>query len=60
LVILAPGPLVYFIGEAMEHPQGIQRICLTAAVFIVLLILAVPLQYWRARQYQREIDALDR
>lgn len=59
LLIFAPGPLVYLIGRALEHPEAIQRTRLTAVVFIVLCVLAVPLNLRSARKYQQELDALD-
>lgn len=59
-VIFAPGPLVYSIGHAIAHPERINGIRLNAAAFVALLILAVPMNLWRARKYQREIDALER
>jgi hypothetical protein len=59
VVVFAPGPLIFMIGEIMEHPQAARRFQFIAAVFVALLILAVPMNLRRARKYQREIDALD-
>jgi FtsH-binding integral membrane protein len=59
LVILAPGFLVFCIGFAVAHPELAPFIRVEAAVFVLLLIVAVPLNLGRARKYQREIDALD-
>jgi hypothetical protein len=45
--------------SAVAHPSETVAWSRTAAVFLLLLILAVPLNLRRARIYQPEIDAVD-
>jgi hypothetical protein len=51
LLIYAPGPLIYFAGDALL-PE--------AAVFLLLIAIAIPLNLRVARRYQDRIDELDR
>jgi hypothetical protein len=58
-VLIAPGPLLVMTGFAVAHPYGRLFTLLDAAVFVLLLILAVPVQRREAAHYQREIDRIE-
>jgi hypothetical protein len=59
LVIMLPGPLIFFVGFARVHPELAAFIWLELGVFLILAIIAVPLNLGLARKYQHRIDALD-
>jgi hypothetical protein len=60
LLIFTPGPLIFTVGFAIAHPAraGISHI--DAIAFLVLIVLAIPLNLRVARRYQCQIDQLDR
>jgi len=55
LVIFVPGPLVFFIGIAVAHPEVAPYIYLEAAAFALFAILAVPLNLRRARSISTKL-----
>lgn len=59
LVVLLPGPLLFFVGFAQTHPERSTYVWGELAGFLVLAAIAVPLNLRLARKYQRRIDALD-
>jgi hypothetical protein len=59
LVIYAPGPVIFFIGFWEAYPWLFRIIVVELAVFVLLLIAAIPLNLRAARKYQRELDALE-
>jgi hypothetical protein len=59
LVIGVPGYLLFFIGFAMAQPELARGLAAIAGTFIVLSILAVPLNLRLSRKYQRQIDEVD-
>jgi hypothetical protein len=59
LVIFFPGPLIFLVGFAQAHPELATFIWLELATFLILAIIAVPLNLRLARRYQHRIDALD-
>jgi hypothetical protein len=60
MLLLVPGPLVFFAGFAQAHPEVIRMIRFETISFVVLSIAAIPLNLWMARRYQKQIDALTR
>jgi hypothetical protein len=59
LVILVPGYILFCIGSAMVHPELARGFFAIAGAFIVLCIVAVPLNLRLSRKYQRQIDEVD-
>ncbi len=59
LLIFVPGPVVFLIGLADADPHRVTFIAIEAAVFILLLAWSVPKNLRLARNFQRELDALD-
>ncbi len=59
LVFFAPGPLVLLTGIAMAHRWERWYILLITAVYVLLLIAAVPVQRREAARYQRELDRIE-
>ena len=59
LGVFAPGPLLFFVGFARANPYLAGTIGWEALAFVLMLALAVPLNAWSARDYQRQIDELD-
>ena len=59
LLVLLPGPLVFWVGFAQAFPEIAWLIWLNLAAFLILAMIAVPLNLRLARRYQRRIDALD-
>lgn len=59
LIVLAPGPAIFFLGFAKAYPSLAIYIVIEAVIFILLLISAIPLNLRRASRYQRELDALE-
>jgi hypothetical protein len=59
LLIFLPGPFVWFAGFAQTHAELAPFIYLELAAFLILLVIAVPLNLKLARKYQLRIDALD-
>jgi hypothetical protein len=60
---LVPGPLVLFAGFAQAqqaHPEVVRIIHFEVISFFVLIIAAIPLNLWKSRRYQRQIDQLAR
>jgi hypothetical protein len=60
LLILLPGPIIWIVGFAQTHPELALFIWLELAAFLILAVIAVPLNLRLARKYQRRIDSLDR
>lgn len=59
LMFLFAAGVVFFYGFARAHPEVLRMIQLEALFFIVVTLLAIPLNLWMSRKYQRQIDALD-
>jgi len=59
LVIFVPGPVTFMIGFADAYPSEKRFIEVELATFVLLLIVAIPLNLRKARKSQRELDALD-
>lgn len=59
LLILIPGPLVFFAGFAKAHPEVIGMIRFEVITFVILTLAAIPVNLRLARGYQRQIDELD-
>jgi hypothetical protein len=55
LAIFVPGPLIFMVGGGRNVP-----LILKIAIFVLLGVIAIPLNLGRARDYQRRIDELDR
>lgn len=60
LLLLMPSGLLFFLGFAQEHPEVAQMIRSETIAFLVLGVVAIPLNLWLAKKYQRQIDELDR
>jgi hypothetical protein len=60
IAVLFPGPMVFFAGFARAHPEVIKMIRVEAITFVLLILAAIPLNWWMARKYQRQLDGLDR
>jgi len=60
MLIFVPGPMVFFAGFLMAHPEVATTIRLEAISFVLMAIAAVPLNRWMASKYQRQLDELDR
>ena len=59
LVIFLPGPVVWMVGLLRAYPEIATYMWCVLATYLILAIIAVPLNLRLARQYQRRIDALD-
>jgi hypothetical protein len=59
LVIMVPGYILFCIGFAMAHPELAQGLTAIVGAFIVLCIVAIPLNLRLSRKYQRQIDEVD-
>ena len=59
LVLILPGPLIFIVGFARNHPQWAPFLWFEAATFLAIAAIAVPLNLRLARKFQRRIDALD-
>lgn len=60
MLVFVPGPLVFFAGFAQAHPEVVRTIRYETIAFVVFAIAAIPLNLWKARGYQRQIDELSR
>jgi len=59
LVIMVPGYILLLIGLAMAYPELARGLAAIAGAFIVLCIVAVPMNLKLSRKYQRQIDEVD-
>ncbi len=59
LVVLLPGPLVFCAGFTVAHPELLKSNLWNGALLLTFATLAIPLNLWLARRYQRRIDELD-
>lgn len=59
LVFMVPGYVLFIIGAAMAHPELAREYAVITTCFIILGIVAVPLNQRLSRKYQRQIDELD-
>ena len=59
-LLIAPAGLLFFFAFARAHPELIQIIRFEIASFIVIVLIAIPLNLRMAKKYQRQIDELDR
>ena len=59
LLALTPGPILFFIGFAGEHPNVSRTIVLDFALFALLVAAAVPVNLRLARRYQNQLDEID-
>ena len=60
LAVFLPGPLVFSAGFTVAHPELLKSNIWNVVFFLALGALAIPLNLWLARRYQRRIDELDR
>lgn len=60
MIIVFPGPALFFAGFRLAYPQLGAIISTEAAAFIALGVLAIPLNFRLARKYERRIEELDR
>jgi hypothetical protein len=60
LVLMVPGPLLFFAGFAQAHPEVAGTIRLEALAFALMWLAAVPLNLRLAGGYQRQLDELAR
>jgi hypothetical protein len=59
LLVIVPGYLLFCVGFAMAHPERAPEVAAIVGCFIVLSIVAVPLNLRLSRKYQRQMDELD-
>jgi protein-S-isoprenylcysteine O-methyltransferase Ste14 len=60
LLLVVPGPLVFWAGFAQAHPEPLFTIRFEIISFVVVAIACIPVNRWWARRYQRQIDQLAR
>ena len=60
VIVMIPGYLMWCFGLALAHPALARIVHINIAVFLVLGVLAFPLNLKLARKYQRQIDELDK
>ncbi len=60
MLLFIPSGLLFFLGFAQEHPEVGRMIRYETIGFLVLGAIAIPLNLWMAKNYQRQIDELDR
>ena len=58
LLIFAPGPLVFAAGFSRARPEMAHSMWFQTALFVFLLMAAVPFNLRLARSFQRQIDEL--
>jgi hypothetical protein len=59
LVMIVPGPLVFFVGFELAYPVLATYIRWEAATFLFFAALAIPLNLRLARKYQKQIEELE-
>jgi len=59
LLPILPGPILFNLGFALDHPKMAPIIALQLAVFLLIAAIVIPLNLRMARRYQRRLDALD-
>ncbi len=59
LLPLLPGPILFNVAFAVDHPKFASIIELQMLVFLMLAALVFPLNLRMARRYQRRLDALN-
>lgn len=59
LLIFVPGPALVLIGQAQADPSYVRVVAIEALVFAFLLIYSIPRNLRMARNFQRELDALN-
>lgn len=60
LVTFIPGPVVFCVGIALAQPRSAWFFYMPAAMFVISGALAIPENLKLAREYQRQIDEVDR
>ncbi|HEX7138374.1 MAG TPA: hypothetical protein VF219_11025 [Vicinamibacterales bacterium] len=60
LLLLMPAGLFFFFAFARAHPEGVTIIRFEIATFVVVGLAAIPLNLKTAKEYQRQIDDLER
>ncbi len=60
LLLLTPGPLLFFLGFAGEHPEVARTVRLEMVSVVVLALLAIPINLRLARRYRHELEDLNR
>jgi Mg2+/citrate symporter len=60
MLMFTPGPVIFCIGFAQAYPKLAAGIRLELVAFLILVVIAVPLNLRLARKYRRRIDALGR
>jgi len=59
LIVFAPSALVFYLGVAVAHQDAALAMVAITLFFVVLGMVAIPLNSRAAQAYQREIDRLD-
>lgn len=59
LLPILPGPILFNVAFALEHPTIAPLIKLQMAGFLMIAAIVIPLNLRMARKYQSRIDALD-
>jgi hypothetical protein len=60
LLPVLPGPMLFNIAFAVDHPKLAPVIAAQLAVFLMAAAIVVPLNLRMARRYERRIDALEK
>ena len=60
ILALAPGPILFLMGFYEAQPHLSRILAVEGITFVVFLIAAVPLNLRLARNYQRQLDDLER
>lgn len=60
MLVLAPGPLLFFASFAQAHPRLAPIMIVQMVTFVVALVAAVPLARRRRLAVQRQLDELER
>lgn len=59
MIACLPGPLLFFYASHRTHPEPLGSFLVGIIGFLVLCIIAIPLNLNRSRKFQRELDRLD-
>jgi hypothetical protein len=59
MVVFTPGPILFYFGVKIAHPEIHKNFVSGFIVFVALCFLAIPLNLNRSRKFEREIERLD-
>lgn len=59
MAIFTPGPILFYFGVKIAHPEIHKNFISGFIVFVALCFLAIPLNLNRSRKFEREIERLD-